>query len=70
MREAVACEKLAQARGIRREARGDDPETDVVVEHDRPLDEAGAQDQVAERGIVGEQVAQPRRGHGQDLRRR
>ena len=57
IRHAVAGEELAEASGVRREARPDDPDAGADVDQDRAAGEVGVEDDVAELLLVGKQAA-------------
>ena len=67
MRQPVARRELAQAPRVGRVARADDPEPGAEADQDRAADDERAQDQIAEHGILGDELAQPVRGHDEDL---
>jgi hypothetical protein len=57
VRQQVAGGELEQPLGVGREARADDPEADAELDQDRAADEVGPQHQVAERRVLGDQLA-------------
>ena len=65
--QAVAGGELAQPPRVGRVARADDPEAGAEADQDRAADEVGAQDQVAERRVLGDELAQPLGGDREHL---
>jgi hypothetical protein len=64
VRQQVAGGELQQPLGVGREAGTDDPEADAKLDQDRAADEIGPQHQIAERRILGDQLAQAPHRHG------
>ena len=69
MRETVARAELAQPASVRREARADQLEAGAHPDQHRAADQEGTQDEIAQRLVVGDDLAQLVDGHDEDLAR-
>lgn len=64
-RDPVPRHELAHAPDVRRIPRADDPHAAAEADQEGTTDEIGAQDEVAERGILGNQLPEPSGWHRQ-----